>query len=210
LFVAPNTEIKNVYAQYYIGANEENNPIYSPFNSKYIPLQKVASQILGLEHKEIRPELTWLENKDYKKPSDRKYVCISEKASHHKKEWKEINGWQKVVDFINSKGYDVVVISKEETDLKNVINKTGNIHLQNRIKDIAYAELFIGCSSGLSWLSWAIGTKTMIISDVTPSFHEPQEGVIRFNETNGKVVDYENFKTTSYTKVINELERVLK
>ena len=48
LFVKPNTQIENVYAQYYIGASNEDNPYYSPIKVNEHPLQDVASSILGL------------------------------------------------------------------------------------------------------------------------------------------------------------------
>lgn len=208
LFVKPNTEIKNIYAQYYIGANEEENKKYSTTSSRTIPLQQVSSNILGLPFKEIRPRLNIIPNKLYKKPSERKYVCISERASHSKKEWKNLIGWQKIVDWLSIRGFDVVVISKESTELTGIVDKTGNIHLQNRMKDLLNCEFFIGVSSGLSWLAWSLGTKTVIISDVTPSFHEPSD-VVRINASNKLVVDYELSNTSSFDDVISKIEELI-
>ena len=39
--------------------------------------------------------------------------------------------------------------------------------------------MFIGISSGLSWLSWAAGTPTILISGFTDFDLEPTEGVVR-------------------------------
>ena len=137
MFVNPNTYISNIYAQYYIGSNGTLNHNYSPSTHLNIPLQKVSSDILGLEFKEIRPNVShYIANR----PTLNKYVCISEHASFDIKKWHEPNGWQTLVDFLKNKGYDVVVISKEPTTLNNIIDKTGNIELKYRPGGIGYQE----------------------------------------------------------------------
>jgi autotransporter strand-loop-strand O-heptosyltransferase len=56
--------------------------------------------------------------------------------------------------------------------LEGVINKSGDIPLLDRIADLNFADYFIGVGSGLSWLSWATGTKTMMISGFSKPFSE--------------------------------------
>jgi autotransporter strand-loop-strand O-heptosyltransferase len=51
--------------------------------------------------------------------------------------------------------------------------------LKELIKVLQESELFIGISSGLSWLSWASGTPTVIISGFTDVDLEPLDGVTR-------------------------------
>ena len=147
LFVEPNTEIENVYAQYFIGACEEKNLNYSPVVSTEVPLQFVASSILGLEHQELRPNISFNQRPNN---IEGKYVCLSEWASHEKKMWKKENGWQAVVNYFNAIGYKVVVISKEPTQLTGIIDRTGDISLNERINDLFYCDMFLGVSSGLS------------------------------------------------------------
>jgi autotransporter strand-loop-strand O-heptosyltransferase len=206
LFVKPDTRIGNVYAQYYVGANEENNIKYSPTNSKYIPLQQVPCDILGLDCKEIRPKVISMDN--IEKP-DFKYVCISEFASGSNKEWKYEGGWQRVVDYLIENGYQVVSISKEPTELKNVINLTGDYSLKDRVAQLTHAELFIGVSSGLAWLAWAVGIPVMMISDVTPEWHEFQSNMTRLINSPKNFVDYTPTEPTSCEKVLEELGRLL-
>ena len=77
MFVAPNTKIDNVYAQYYIGAAYDNNPKYCRLNAGECELQRIASDILGLEHQEMKPELN---NSFYLEPNRfvfDKYVTLS-------------------------------------------------------------------------------------------------------------------------------------
>lgn len=197
LFVKPNTEIKNVYSQYYIGANKNDNLKYSPVNCEKVSLQKVSSSILGLEDKEIVPDLISTIRFKERRIED-KYVCISEYGSHEKKMWKEgLEGWQYIVDKLNDSGYKVCVISKEPTKLKNIIDWTGDINLKQRMVDLYYSEFFIGVSSGLSWLSWSVGTKVYMISDCTPEWHEFKTNMVRISKNKLDMVDYE---ITDYTK----------
>jgi hypothetical protein len=56
--------------------------------------------------------------------------------------------------------------------------------LTDIIKVLQESELFIGISSGLSWLSWASGTPTVIISGFTDVDLEPTDGVTRIINKN--------------------------
>ncbi len=207
LFVAPNINIDNVYAQYYIGAQNQDEIKYSNTISDENPLQATAYNNLGLEPKELRPQL---ENLFSRRKYEKKYVCISEYASHESKHWKYPGGWQAVVNFINSKGYDVVVISKEPTNLENVINLTGNSHILNRAQTLLDAEFFIGVSSGLSWLSWALDTHVVMISDVTPINHEFQSNITRISANpNLQKVNYNAEGVTDLKIVIETISNLL-
>jgi autotransporter strand-loop-strand O-heptosyltransferase len=152
---------------------------------------------------EIRPPLE--RGFKYLKPPNGKYVTLSEFGSTSEKEWKAINGWQSVVDFLISKGYQVIVISKEPTNLNNVIDKTGNIPIEERISDIMGAKFHLGISSGLSWLAWSLDKKVVMISDVTPVWHEFNSNLIRFGGEDLKEVNYLIDRQTQAEKVLNSL-----
>lgn len=216
LFVAPNTNIDNVYAQYYVGAQQEYNRFYSPVISQLVPLQDVATSLLGMEYTEIRPKLDSIYKSfnPYKSQTfvtkKQKAVVISEYASTTDKMWRHPNGWQDVVNFLNSEGYDVFVISKEPTGLQNVINLTGNIPITERVKIICGCQFFIGVSSGLSWLSWALNKHVFMISDVTPSNHEFTTNITRLNANpNLRVIDYKAPNITSSDDVINAIKKYI-
>ena len=150
----------------------------SPRHPHSITLAENATDILGLEFKEIRPLL-----KNYKpqeRPFEGKYVCISEFASAKGlKEWNNKIGWEKVVDKLISLGFKVVSISKEKSNLNKVIKRNGDIDLKERIWYLHNSEFFIGVCSGLSWLAWACGKKVVMISGATLEFTEFQEDNIR-------------------------------
>lgn len=204
MFVKPNTVIDNVYSQYYVGAAYDNNLKYCRVNASDVPLQMVASDTLGLDPIEIKPTI----NIDSFNRFGGKYVTLSEFGSASKKNWGYPNGWQIVVDFLKSNGIEVVVISKEKTYLQGVIDLSGDYPLIDRMRDIKSASLHMGVSSGLSWLSWALGTKVMMVSDVTPNSHEFSYNIIRLGDDNLKRVDYDNDYITQPETVIKNLKNV--
>jgi autotransporter strand-loop-strand O-heptosyltransferase len=115
---------------------------------------------------------------------------IAPHASAHAKYWNNPGGWQAVINWLNAIGYKVVMLTSEKLGvdwqdaklggtLTGVIDKTGDISIHERMIDIRDADLFIGVGSGLSWLSWASGTPTVIISGFTDVDLEPLDGVTR-------------------------------
>jgi autotransporter strand-loop-strand O-heptosyltransferase len=208
LFVAPNTNVDNVYTQYYIGATHKLDTKYSPICVDEVPLQHAASSVLGLPLDEIKPPL---EKQLRKNKNHKKYVCISEFASGVDKHWKYEGGWQIIVDHLNLIGYDVLVISKEMTELKNIKDLTGNKPLIERAQLLYNADFFIGLSSGLSWLSWGVGTHTFLISDVTQMKHEFTTNVSRIS-ANPSIdrIQYDSPNITNPNTVIKTINEFLK
>jgi ADP-heptose:LPS heptosyltransferase len=149
-----------------------------PRDPHTITLAEIATDALGMKFREIRPNL--INPRPNERPYDQKFVCISEFASSPGlKIWNNKIGWEKVVDKLTSLGFKVVSISKEKSNLKNVIKRNGDIVLSERIWYLHNCEFFIGVSSGLSWLAWACGKKVVMISGATLEFNEFQEDNIR-------------------------------
>jgi len=190
-FISPdNDNIQNLYAKYSIGWYQPQDLTRNPYDYKKIPLQKTASDILGLDYKEIVPKINIPNGV---RPIEDKYVCIAQFSTANSKHWhypcKDSNkGWQILVDWLNSQGYKVMVISKQPTNLKNVIDKTGNFPIEHRINELKWCEFFIGIGSGLSWLAWATGKKVVMISGFSNpicEFKSNNINVHNFNVCNG-------------------------
>ena len=49
--------------------------------------------------------------------------------------------------------------------------------IESVIEQLKMSKLFIGISSGLSWLSWAVGTPTVIVSGFSEPYAEMKECV---------------------------------
>jgi autotransporter strand-loop-strand O-heptosyltransferase len=183
-FVNPGTEVNDLYAMYNIGwfYDDDKTVVKTkiPIDFKQHPLGETSTSVLGLKYNELKPRIT-IPNKS--KQIDSKYVVIAPHASAHAKYWNHKGGWQAVIDYLNEQGYKVVMITHEPLGdkwhdsklggrLKNVIDKTGNYSIEDRMVDIKHADAFIGVGSGLSWLSWSIGTPTILISGFSLPYSE--------------------------------------
>jgi len=145
-----------------------------PENPATIPLQKAATNILALEFKEIKADVHY-EIKE--RPISQQYVCISIHSTSGLKYWTR-EGWQDVINYLTKNGIQVIEISKEHCDFENVTNLE-DTSLENAMNYIHHSELFIGLSSGLSWLSWAMGKKVIMISNFTNKEHEFTSNCVR-------------------------------
>jgi autotransporter strand-loop-strand O-heptosyltransferase len=182
-FVDPGAAVHNLYAMYKIGCFHKNDKVNYDMNRvdfKIVPLQQTAASILGLPPAEIKPKLAVPTNKTN---IAGKYVVIAPHASAHAKYWNHPGGWQTIIDWLNAIDYKVVLLTSEKLGnelhdsklggkLLRVIDKTGDIAVQDRMVDIKGADLFIGLGSGLSWLSWALDTKTILISGFSEPYTE--------------------------------------
>jgi autotransporter strand-loop-strand O-heptosyltransferase len=185
-FVKPGSQVNSLYAMFNLGWFYEDKKVVFdkiPIDFKKYPLQQTATEILGLKYKEVKPKLILPE---YKTDIEGKYVVIAPHASAHAKYWNHPGGWQTIIDYLIDKNYKVVMLTQEPHNdawhdsklggtLQGIIDKTGNIKLEDRMVDIRDADLFIGLGSGLSWLSWAIGTPTILISGFSYPYTEFQD-----------------------------------
>ena len=103
---------------------------------------------------------------------------MSEHSTFQCKYWLYRGGWQTVIEYLKSKGYKVIVISKEKTNLKGIINKT-NRPMDETINTIQHADLFMGVSSGPSWLAWALDTPVVLVSGYSAKWGEFQDNCAR-------------------------------
>jgi autotransporter strand-loop-strand O-heptosyltransferase len=181
-FVSPGSTVNNIYGLYRIGMfyNDSKMVDYEKHltDPKKEPLLKIASDILGLDYKEVRPKLPKIGN------TKQKLVTIAIHSTAQAKYWNNPTGWQEVVDYLNGKGYEVRLLSKEEDGYMGNIHPKGITQqpagdLNSVIKTIQESEFFIGISSGLSWLAWGCGTPTILISGFTDVFAEPFDNVYR-------------------------------
>lgn len=176
-FVEPNVIVHGIVAKYNIGwfyNGDEIDSFKNPTDPKVQPMQKTASDILGLEFVEIKPKLKLpvVEKEDT--------ISIGIHATAQSKYWNNEKGWQDVVDYINSINYIPLLVSKESDGYM------GNKHpeniqqlepgdLQALMVAICKSKLFIGVGSGLSWLAWACDVPVILISGFSYHFTEMKD-----------------------------------
>ena len=169
-FTTPGMAVENLYAMYCVGLfyNDDSsvNLFKNPIDPKTQTMQKMCSDILGLDFVEVR---TKIKKRNVKIDPTLKQVCIGVFGTAQSKFWNNPTGWQDVVDWLNNKGYTVKLVSKEGDDymgnkLPNGVVKHPNGPLELVMDEMLKSKAFIGIGSGLSWLSWSLNVPTVLIS----------------------------------------------
>ena len=186
-FVEPGSVVYNLYAIYRLGCfyNEDGvdmNRHKTDF--KKLSLQEYATDILGLDYKEIRPRIKSIQPMSSEKP----YICIANHSTAQSKYWNNPTGWQELVDYVKSFGYDVYLLSREEDGYMGNKNPTGVIKVDGKsLEDIGSMLLgskgFVGLGSGLSWYSWSLGIPTILISGFSEPYQEMKDVYRVINES---------------------------
>lgn len=174
--IEPGNVVNNVYALYRIGWFYNTDK--EPETPNTIPLQKAATNILGLDFKEIRPKLKFEKYHKWGK----KNVTIATNSTSGCKFWTK-EGWQELINYLSNEGYEVYNVSKERNPFDNC-TQIEDTSIENTIKMINNSEFFIGLSSGLSWLAWSLGKRVIMISNFTSADHEFQLDCTRITNTN--------------------------
>src|SRR3954470_14462926 len=119
------------------------------------------------------------------RPIDEPYVCIAVQNSSRAKYWNNPHGWRETVAFLKANGYRVVCIDQKATHGAGIVwtdiphgveDQTGDRPLAERARWLRHAAAFVGLSSGLAWLAWAVGCPVVMISGFTHplnEFHTP-------------------------------------
>ena len=147
-----------------------------PINPILVPLQQTACNLLSLDYQEIIPRIDFTPKES---PFDGKYVAISTHSTAQLKYWYY---WQELIDFLIGNGYYVVEVSSEKTSFAGT-QPLEDKSLENVMNVIHHADFFIGLSSGLSWLAWALRKKVVMIANFTNANHEFQTDCIRITNT---------------------------
>jgi autotransporter strand-loop-strand O-heptosyltransferase len=183
----------NYCAQYTLGCFAEEKTDLFRKDWRLQSLQEIAFSILGLDYIESKTKIT-IKNKF--KLNFNKYVCIATQSTSQSRYWNNDGGWIKTVAYLQKLGYKVVCVDKYpsfgtqdfmNTCPSNVNYFAGNHSFDEIIDIINGCEFFIGLSSGLSWLTWAIGKKIISINGSVGSnfeFYTPYR-IINSNVCNG-------------------------
>ena len=165
-----------------------SNVTYPSFN----PLQKIASSQLGFSmFEEIRPRI-YVDINLFTPPSD-KIVSIGTYSTAQAKFWNNPTGWDEVVNYLNDRGYSVYCLDRYNSfgkppymnTIPNNVIFEKNINIAKIVSIISQSKFFIGLSSGLSWLSWAIGIPVVMVSGFSDPISEFTEKMYRVHTKKG-------------------------
>ncbi len=162
------------YATYNIGLFFDDAACeWQPTDFRHVGLHRTAGYILGVDPTEAPPTLIL---PDESRPIDEPYVCIAVQASTHAKKWVNPHGWHELVTWLKAQGYRVVCIDRERVHGAGLAHthiphgaedETGDRPLAERARWMRHASAFIGVSSGLAWLAWAVRCPVVMISGFT-------------------------------------------
>jgi len=171
--------VERMYATYSLGlffddtANE-----WQPTDFRHVGLHRTAGYILGVDPAEAAPLLTGV---DGTPPIEGPYAVIAVQSSSGCKYWNNPTGWRDVVTFLKGRGLRVVCIDQKPVHGHGLMwthiphgaeDETGDRPLADRARWLRHAAVFVGLSSGLSWLAWAAGCPTVLISGFTHPTNE--------------------------------------
>jgi autotransporter strand-loop-strand O-heptosyltransferase len=167
-------------AVYRIGWFKKNNKWEdterNPNQVNVIPLQKTATDILGLDFKETNYGINV---PNLESPHDKKYIVFGPQATSGCKEW-SYQYWVELSKMIKESGYDIITLTKSPYFIDGVINIFDE-HLNSVINYLYHADKFIGLGSGLSWLNWSLGKHTYMINGFSKDGHEFTERTTRIS-----------------------------
>lgn len=166
------------YATYRIGLFFGGDTDNQPYDFRQVGLHKTAGHILGLEDlSDIPPKIDLSATRHIRE----RYAVIAAQASSQAKCWNNPSGWREVISWLKERGFRVLCIDKMPEYGSGVVwnhipwgceDFTGDLPLQERIDLIKDADVFIGLSSGLSWLAWCCHVPVVLISGLTDPVNE--------------------------------------
>jgi autotransporter strand-loop-strand O-heptosyltransferase len=175
---ADQVDTSHFYASYKVVLFFKGGLIYDykdrvPCDFRFVGLQRAAAYILAVDPTETPPRLAL---PDDNRPIPERYVCIAVQSTMQAKYWNNPTGWREIVDFLKNAGYRVIGIDQKRSHGTGMIwthlpdgaeDQTGDKPLAERARWLKHADFFVGLSSGLSWLAWAVGTPVVMISGFT-------------------------------------------
>jgi autotransporter strand-loop-strand O-heptosyltransferase len=142
-----------------------------------VPLQRGFCQDLDLEYVELRPRVFIPETP---RPLEQKYVTFAIQSTCQAKYWNYKDGWKVLCEYFRKERISPVCIDKYfsfgikghfNEIPKKAVNRT-DMPLLDMVSYINHSEFFVGTSSGLAWLAWAVGKPVVMISGVTEEWNE--------------------------------------
>lgn len=177
-FINPGQSVK-CDVVYRIGWFRDNNNGWKNFNlhpnqPNLIPLQKTATDILGLPFEEKNYGIKFKPSNTHKKI---KYVVFGPQSTAGCKEW-PYEYWVELTKMVKEMGYSVIILSLKDYKIDGTINVTST-DWDEVFSCLYNSEFFVGLSSGLSWVNWSLNKKTVMIGGFSVNDHEFTTNVIR-------------------------------
>lgn len=171
-----NVEFKSSEGLWFIKDKIYTEKINTTYKFEY-PLLEGYAKDFGISSEGAKLKI---DSTNGKRPIKSKYVCIGFHSTAQCKYWNYPGGWDDLCKILRKKGLTPVCVEKDYSfgikghmnEIPNRVVKRVGLPLNEVINYIQHAEMFIGLSSGLSWIAQSLGTPTVIISNATSKDNE--------------------------------------
>ncbi|MGY4730797.1 autotransporter strand-loop-strand O-heptosyltransferase [Burkholderia pyrrocinia] len=193
-FVTPDlVKPERYYATYRIGHFfGVEAAMYQPCAPQLVGRHRSAAYMLSVDPREAPPRIDLA---DDSRPLAGRYVCVAAQSAQRCARWERPGGWRELRQFLAASGYRIVCIdspSPEIIDESSAIVETahclppGTLWTE-RARWLRHADFFIGVSGDFSWLAWAVGTPTVLISGFTHPISEFETSyrIVNYHACNG-------------------------
>lgn len=169
-----------------IDFTQYSDVVFSDYHFE-VELQHGFQIDLGLEAEKRRPRVSFVPKE---RPIKGKYICFSTHSTAQCKHWNHPGGWEQLCKMLRKENITPVCIDRYESFgieghwnpvPKSAVKKIG-MSLDDIMNYIHHAEIYVGLSSGHSWLAHALGKKVVMVVGAT--FGE-------FDEDNHKITNTE-------------------
>ena len=182
-FIKPGSST-DCYTLYRIGWFRGDDGFWNRFDKNpqrvnSIPLQQTATDILGLEYKELNYGINLKINE---RPIKEDYIVFGPNATAGCKEWTYEN-WVLLSKMLLKLNYKVVTLTQKPYHIDGVLN------IWDEPFDVVatylyHAKAFVGLGSGLSWMNWSLGKHTYMINGFAEPNHEFSQNITKIYNPN--------------------------
>ncbi len=168
--VAEESLTEKAYATYALGLFfTDVASDWQPTDFRHVGLHKTAGYILGTNLEERPPVLALEEDaRTIAEP----YAVIAVQSTSGAKYWNNPHGWAEIIAFLKARGYRVLCVDQKKvhghglmwTHMPHGAEDMTGLSLAECARLMKHADVFVGLSSGLSWLAWAAGCPVVLIS----------------------------------------------
>lgn len=161
---------------WYINDEAFTEKINTTYKFEY-PLLEGYAKDFDITSKDVKLKV---DSPNGERPIKGKYVCIGFHSTAQCKYWNHPGGWDELCKMLRKKGLTPVCVEKDYSfGIKGHFNEVPSravkkigLPFNEVLNYIKHAEMFIGLSSGLTWVAQALGIPTVIISNVTSKDNE--------------------------------------
>lgn len=173
-----------------VNGNDYKDVIVSDYHFEGA-LQHGFQEDLGLELVKRRPNLNF---QPRSRPIQGKYICFSTHSTAQAKYWNYPDGWEILCKMLRKAGITPVCVDRYESFgveghwnpvPRSAVKKLG-LSFPDIMNVMHHSELYVGLSSGHSWLAHGLGKKTvMVLGPTNQEFEEDNHRILNTTICNG-------------------------